>query len=141
MLASYLLVFVGVTMMNVALPAAQAHLGMSETDRQWVVTIYSLAFGGLMLLGGRVADTIGMRRAVVVGTLAFAGAALAGGTGGQWGHAGGGACRPGCRRVGVAVGHVPPRCGPSTCLRRAGGGDGDRRATSFVVAGWLTDAH
>ena len=44
------------TIVNIALPAAQAELGLSDSQRQWVVTAYALAFGALLLLGGRVAD-------------------------------------------------------------------------------------
>lgn len=146
LLTSYLLVIAGVTMMNVALPAAQSSLGMSETSRQWVVTIYSLSFGGLMLLGGRAADAIGMRRAVVVGSLAFAGAALAGGL------AVNGAMLVTARAVqGAAAAMVAPAAlallsamfphGPdrARAFGALGAVMGIGAAGSFVVAGWLTD--
>src|SRR5215210_749068 len=52
---SQLLIVVDATIVNVALPALSADLELAHADRQWVVTAYSLAFGGLLLLGGRVA--------------------------------------------------------------------------------------
>lgn len=82
-LAGYLSVFAGVTIMNVALPAAQADLGLSDAVRQWVVTIYALCFGALMLAGGRLADVIGVRRCFAAGILGFAGASLLGGLAGN----------------------------------------------------------
>ena len=47
------------TIMIIALPSAQHSLGFSNTDRQWVVTAYTLAFGGFLLLGGRISDMFG----------------------------------------------------------------------------------
>ncbi|MCU1476167.1 MAG: putative multidrug efflux permease [Subtercola sp.] len=67
------------TIVNVALPDAQAALGMSDSDRSWVVTLYALAFGSLLLLGGRIADYWGRKRSFIVG---MAGFALASGIGG-----------------------------------------------------------
>jgi EmrB/QacA subfamily drug resistance transporter len=62
------------TVMNIALPSAQAALGFSDGDRQWVITAYTLAFGGLLLLGGRIADTVavGRRGALLAGLVGFA---------------------------------------------------------------------
>jgi MFS family permease len=54
-----LMVVLDLTVMNVALPSAQRAPGFSTVDRQWVVTAYSLAFGSLLLLGGRLADLLG----------------------------------------------------------------------------------
>jgi len=51
------------TIVSIALPWAQRALGASDAERQWVITAYTLAFGGLLLVGGRIADTIGRRRA------------------------------------------------------------------------------
>src|SRR5207302_2450783 len=53
--------------------------GASDADRQWVVTAYTLAFGGLLLLGGRIADYLGRKRAFMIGLARFALASLAGG--------------------------------------------------------------
>lgn len=55
------------TVMNIALAPMQVELGVSNADRQWVVTSYALAFGSLLLLGGRLADVIGRRRALLLG--------------------------------------------------------------------------
>ena len=57
-----LMVVLDATIMNIALPSAQRALVFSNADRQWVVTAYSLAFGGLFLLGGRLSDLLGRRR-------------------------------------------------------------------------------
>jgi len=67
------------TVINIALPSAQHALGISDPERQWVITAYTLAFGGLLILGGRVADTIGRRRAFLAGLAGFALASAAGG--------------------------------------------------------------
>jgi EmrB/QacA subfamily drug resistance transporter len=74
-----LMVVLDATIVNIALPQAQAHLGISDADRQWVVTAYTLAFGGLLLLGGRIADFWGRKRTFVVGALGFAAASALGG--------------------------------------------------------------
>lgn len=74
-----LMVVLDATIMNIALPSAQAELGFSDTDRQWVVTGYALAFGGLLLLGGRLADLFGRKRMLLVGLVGFAAASVLGG--------------------------------------------------------------
>jgi EmrB/QacA subfamily drug resistance transporter len=69
-----LMVALDATVMNIALPSAQAALGFSDADRQWVITAYTLAFGGLLLLGGRIADSpaVGRKRALLIGLVGFA---------------------------------------------------------------------
>jgi MFS family permease len=57
-----LMVVLDATIVNIALPSAQAALGFDNSQRQWVVTAYALAFGSLLLLGGRVGDIIGRKR-------------------------------------------------------------------------------
>lgn len=74
-----LLVVLDATIVNIALPRAQAELGMSDGQRQWVITAYVLAFGALLLLGGRVADYWGRKRSFIVGMAAFGLASLWGG--------------------------------------------------------------
>jgi EmrB/QacA subfamily drug resistance transporter len=64
---------------NIALPSAQRALAFSNADRQWVVTAYSLAFGGLLLLGGRLSDLVGRRRMLIIGLVGFAAASALGG--------------------------------------------------------------
>ncbi|HEX9337850.1 MAG TPA: MFS transporter, partial [Pseudonocardiaceae bacterium] len=64
---------------NIALPSAQQALHISDANRQWIVTAYTLAFGGLLLLGGRVADYMGRKRAFLIGLIGFAGASALGG--------------------------------------------------------------
>jgi EmrB/QacA subfamily drug resistance transporter len=74
-----LMVVLDMTIVNIALPSAQADLGMSDGNRQWVITAYTLAFGGLLVHGGRVADLVGRRNTFVVGLLGFAAASALGG--------------------------------------------------------------
>ncbi len=67
------------TIVNIALPSAQRSLGFGDADRQWAITAYTLAFAGLLLLGGRIADRFGRRRSFLAGLAGFAAAsALAG---------------------------------------------------------------
>src|SRR3954469_4787184 len=73
------MVILDVTIVNVALPAIQADLGFSADGLQWVVNAYTLAFGGLLLLGGRLSDLFGRRRVFLAGLGLFAAASLAGG--------------------------------------------------------------
>ncbi|MFE7616362.1 MFS transporter [Streptomyces sp. NPDC057496] len=74
-----LMVVLDGTIVNIALPAAQRDLGFSDGNRQWVVTAYALAFGGLLLFGGRIADLWGRKRAFTVGVIGFAVASALGG--------------------------------------------------------------
>ena len=74
-----LMVVLDATIVNIALPSAQADLGFSDDDRQWVVTAYALAFGGLLLLGGKLGDLFGRKRVFVVGLGGFALASVLGG--------------------------------------------------------------
>ncbi|MEV5428356.1 MFS transporter [Streptomyces sp. NPDC052701] len=74
-----LMVVLDATIVNIALPSAQRDLGMSDGDRQWVITAYTLAFGGLLLLGGRITDLVGRRRTFVLGLVGFAAASALGG--------------------------------------------------------------
>lgn len=67
------------SIVNVALPHMQETLGISDANRQWVVTAYTLAFGGMLLLGGRVADYWGRKRTFLAGLRGFAGASALGG--------------------------------------------------------------
>ena len=61
-----LMVVLDTTVVNIALPSAQKALGFSTGDRQWVVTAYALAFGSLLLLGGRLADLLGRKRVFII---------------------------------------------------------------------------
>ncbi|MET8768363.1 MFS transporter [Streptomyces sp. NPDC004658] len=74
-----LMVVLDATIVNIALPSAQTDLGISDGNRQWVVTAYALAFGGLLLFGGRIADLWGRKRAFVLGLAGFAAASALGG--------------------------------------------------------------
>ena len=74
-----LMVILDATIVNIALPSAQTDLGISDGNRQWVITAYALAFGGLLLFGGRIADLWGRKRAFVIGLVGFAAASALGG--------------------------------------------------------------
>jgi EmrB/QacA subfamily drug resistance transporter len=74
-----LMVVLDTTIVNIALPHAQTSLGFSDGDRQWIVTAYSLAFGSLLLLGGRLADDFGRKRVFLIGVVGFALASALGG--------------------------------------------------------------
>lgn len=80
-----LMVVLDATIVNIALPSAQADLGFSDEGRQWVITAYALAFGGLLLLGGRLSDIFGRKRMFIVGLLGFSVASAAGGAAGSFG--------------------------------------------------------
>ena len=80
-----LMVVLDATIVNIALPSAQRALGFGVADRQWVVTAYALAFGSLLLLGGRLADIAGRRRTFLIGLAGFAIASAAGGAAGNFG--------------------------------------------------------
>src|SRR5690242_330647 len=74
-----LMVILDLTVMNIALPSAQRALGFTTADRQWVVTAYTLAFGSLLLLGGRLADLLGRKVTFLTGLVGFAGVSAIGG--------------------------------------------------------------
>jgi EmrB/QacA subfamily drug resistance transporter len=77
--AAQCLVVLDGSIVNVALPTLERELGFTNAGLQWVVSAYALAFGGLLLLGGRVADLAGRRRVFVAAVVAFVAASLAGG--------------------------------------------------------------
>ena len=74
-----LMVVLDASIVNIALPSMQVDLGISDADRQWVITAYTLAFGGLLLLGGRIADYAGRKRMFIIGLIGFAFASFLGG--------------------------------------------------------------
>ena len=80
-----LMIVLDATIVNIALPSAQHELGMADADRHWAITAYALAFGGLLLVGGRVCGALGHRRSFSIGLLGFA---LASGLGGAADSAG-----------------------------------------------------
>ncbi|MGZ4598578.1 MAG: MFS transporter [Oryzihumus sp.] len=77
--AAQLMVVLDGTIVNIALPHIQTDLGFTASNLSWVVNAYTLAFGGLLLLGGRLGDLLGRRRMFVIGVLIFAAASLFGG--------------------------------------------------------------
>jgi len=77
--AAQLMIVLDATIVNVALPEMQRALGFSGASLAWIVTAYSLAFGSLLLLGGRLGDLFGRRRVFITGVLVFSAASLVGG--------------------------------------------------------------
>jgi EmrB/QacA subfamily drug resistance transporter len=80
-----LMVVLDATIVNIALPSAQKDLGFADDSRQWIVTAYALAFGSLLLLGGRLGDLFGRKWAFIGGLLGFAVASAVGGAAGSFG--------------------------------------------------------
>jgi EmrB/QacA subfamily drug resistance transporter len=80
MAVAQLMVALDATIVSIALPSAQRALHFTDSERQWMLTAYTLAFGGLLLLGGRVADSVGRKRALLVGLAGFAAASAVGGS-------------------------------------------------------------
>jgi EmrB/QacA subfamily drug resistance transporter len=74
-----LMIVLDATIVNIALPQAQQALAISDVDRQWIITAYTLAFGGFLLFFGRVADFTGRKRAFMIGLVGFAVASAVGG--------------------------------------------------------------
>ncbi|WP_432114303.1 MFS transporter [Streptomyces sp. S1] len=74
-----LMVWLDATIIAVALPSAQEAVGLTDVSRQWTVTAYALTFGGLLLLGGRIGDIIGVKRSLLIGVVGFALASVLGG--------------------------------------------------------------
>lgn len=67
------------SIMNIAIPSAKIDLKISDANQQWVITAYTLAFGSLLLLGGRIGDYVGRKKIFIVGLIGFASASALGG--------------------------------------------------------------
>jgi EmrB/QacA subfamily drug resistance transporter len=78
-LIAQLMVVLDATIVNIAMPSAQKALHIDDANRQWIVTAYTLAFGGLLLLGGRIADYAGRKRVFLIGLIGFGAASALGG--------------------------------------------------------------
>src|SRR5450432_2126274 len=74
-----LMVVLDATIVNIALPSAQRALAFPNSDRQWIVTAYALAFGSLLLLGGRLGDMFSRKRVFITGMIGFAASSALGG--------------------------------------------------------------
>ena len=75
-----LMVVLDSTVVNIALPSAQMDLGFSDENRQWIITAYTLAFGSLLLFGGRLADVMGRKNVLLAGLIGFSVASAVGGS-------------------------------------------------------------
>src|SRR5213594_673226 len=71
-----LMIILDATVVNVALPSIQSDLGFSQSNLAWVVNAYLIAFGGLLLLAGRLGDLVGRRRIFLIGLTIFTAASL-----------------------------------------------------------------
>jgi len=74
-----LMVVLDSSIVNIAIPSAKIDLGITDANQSWVITSYTLAFGSLLLLGGRISDFIGRKKSFIIGLLGFAGASALGG--------------------------------------------------------------
>ena len=156
-----LMVVLDASIVTIALPSAQRALHISVANRQWVITAYTLAFGGLLLLGGRIADYGGRRRMFIIGLIGFAGASALGGLAAESGDAvwvtstsGCICCADGPRRpvhlnhhfsirpegAGEGVRSLRGGVGGRRCHRRAGRGNPHGvRLVAVVLAGQRPD--
>jgi EmrB/QacA subfamily drug resistance transporter len=78
-LIAQLMVVLDATIVNIAMPEATKALSIDDANRQWMLTAYTLSFGALLLLGGRIADYVGRKKVFIIGLLGFAGASALGG--------------------------------------------------------------
>ena len=76
---SQLMLVLDSSIMNIAIPSAKVDLGISDANQQWVITAYTLAFGSLLLLGGRIGDYMGRKKIFIIGLIGFASASALGG--------------------------------------------------------------
>jgi len=76
---SQLMLVLDSSIMNIAIPSAKIDLGITDANQQWIITAYTLAFGSLLLLGGRIGDFMGRKKIFIIGLLGFAGASALGG--------------------------------------------------------------
>ena len=74
-----LMIVLDITVVNIALPSAQKALHFSNNSREWIVTAYALAFGSLLLAGGRLGDLLRRKRLFIASTIGFAAASAVGG--------------------------------------------------------------
>src|SRR5487761_2174269 len=79
LLLAQLMIVLDATVVNIALPSAQKALHFGTANRQWIVTAYSLSFGSLLLLGGKLSDLFGRRTTLLIGLVGFAVASAVGG--------------------------------------------------------------
>ena len=73
-----LMIVLDSSIMNIAIPSAKIELGITDANQQWIITAYTLAFGSLLLLGGRIGDYMGRRKIFLIGLIGFAAASALG---------------------------------------------------------------
>lgn len=140
-----LMVVLDSTIANIALPYIQADLGFSDSGLTWVVTTYALAFGGLLLLGGRLGDLYGRRRAFIVGLSIFAVASLLGGVAGSEalllasrGLQGAGAALASPAALALITTTFPAGPQRNRAFAVYAGMSGAGAAVGLILGGWLT---
>ncbi len=143
-----LMVVLDATIANIALPVIQKDLSISQANLQWVVTGYALAFGGLLLLGGRLGDLYGRRRVFAIGVAIFAVASGIGGLAqseimllGSRGLQGLGAALASPAALALITTNVPagPKRNRAFSVYAAMSGAG--AAVGLILGGWLTGLH
>ena len=77
--SAQLMIVLDSSIMNIAIPSAKQDLGISDANQHWVITAYTLAFGSLLLLGGRIGDYMGRKKIFLIGLIGFAAASALGG--------------------------------------------------------------
>jgi hypothetical protein len=116
------MVILDATIVNVALPSIQRDLGFAQENLQWVITAYTIMFGGTLLLGGRLADWLGRRRLLLVGARALLSARCSATVGGPLSGAGSPNTAPRRRLAsgGILRRRRPARAGRRAVIARAG---------------------
>jgi EmrB/QacA subfamily drug resistance transporter len=144
-LTAQLMVVLDATIANIALPYIGADLSISQANLTWIVTGYALAFGGLLLLGGRLGDLYGRRRMFITGLLAFAGASLLGGLAtnetlllGARGLQGVGAALAAPAALALITTTFPAGPARSRAMAAYAAMSGAGAAIGLILGGWLT---
>ena len=126
-----LMVALDATVINIALPRAQLDLHFSNANRQWAITAYALAFGSLLLLGGRLSDLWGRRTVLYLGLAGFALASALGGSAHSF------SLLVTARAIQGVGGRWPrPRCSRSSSVPTPRDGSGPRRWASTPAWSW-----
>lgn len=124
-----LMLMLDATVITVALPAIGRDLGMAATDRSWLINAFMLAFGGLLLIGGRIGDVVGHRRTFAIGLSAFTLASVLAGL----------ALTPEMMIIARAVqGAAAALAGPSSLALLTAAFEGDQRARAFAIFSTVT---
>jgi EmrB/QacA subfamily drug resistance transporter len=140
------MVVLDIAIVNVAIPAMQADLGVAQSDLQWVVVAYGVTLGGFLLLGGRAADLLGRRNVLVAGLGLFAAASLSAGLAGSLGQLvvsravqGMGAALAAPAALSILTGTFPEGPARTRALGVFGAVAGTAASVGVIAGGLLTD--